>query len=56
MRVEQAVARRWDDVVEVFGTRGDPSWCWCQFFVTTGEGYLKATDTNRRGAARGAAT
>ncbi|PPL19217.1 GNAT family N-acetyltransferase [Microterricola pindariensis] len=22
----------WDDVVRVFGTRGDPATCWCQFF------------------------
>jgi GNAT superfamily N-acetyltransferase len=22
----------WDDVRSVFGTRGDPSTCWCQFF------------------------
>ncbi len=47
VRVEQATPALWDDVVQVFGTRGDPSWCWCQFFVTTGEGYLRATDTNR---------
>ena len=23
----------WDDVRTVFGTRGDPSTCWCQFFM-----------------------
>jgi GNAT superfamily N-acetyltransferase len=28
-----------DDLVALFGTRGDPAWCWCQFFVTTGGGY-----------------
>jgi len=22
----------WDDVVQVFGTRGDPAGCWCQYF------------------------
>ena len=22
----------WDDVRTVFGTRGDPATCWCQFF------------------------
>jgi GNAT superfamily N-acetyltransferase len=47
VRVEHATASRWDDVVEVFGVRGDPSWCWCRYFVTTGEGYLRATSTNR---------
>ncbi len=47
VRVEQADASRWDDVAEVFGVRGDPSWCWCRYFVTTGEGYLRATAANR---------
>lgn len=47
VRVQVATGRRWDDVVEVFGTRGDPSWCWCQFFVTTGDGYTKDPAANR---------
>lgn len=38
---------RWPDLVELFGTRGDPSWCWCQFFVTTGNGYGKSAERNR---------
>ena len=29
-----ATADRWDDLVTVFGRRGeDPSWCWCQIFL-----------------------
>jgi GNAT superfamily N-acetyltransferase len=29
--IEPATLERWDDVVAVFGTRGDPSRCWCTF-------------------------
>ena len=29
-----ATVERWDDIVTVFGRRGDdPSWCWCQRFM-----------------------
>ena len=38
----------WLDVVTVFGTRGYPSWCWCQYFLTTGSGYTHAADQNRQ--------
>lgn len=32
--VHPATADRWDDLVAVFGTRGDdPGWCWCQLFL-----------------------
>lgn len=32
--VHPATADRWDDLVAVFGRRGqDPSWCWCQLFL-----------------------
>ena len=30
--VADATAERWDDVVAVMGTRGDPRRCWCQWF------------------------
>lgn len=34
--VRPATADRWNDLVAVFGRRGeDPSWCWCQEFVRT---------------------
>src|SRR3954451_16270029 len=32
LRVVPVAEARWDDVRTVFGTRGDPSTCWCQFF------------------------
>ena len=32
VRVADAIPDRWDDVVAVMGTRGDPSRCWCQWF------------------------
>jgi GNAT superfamily N-acetyltransferase len=35
---------RWEDVVALFGTRGDPSWCWCQFFLSTGKDSDSAAD------------
>jgi hypothetical protein len=29
-----ATVQRWDDVVAVFGRRGnDPGWCWCRRFL-----------------------
>lgn len=34
MRVCPATSDRWNDVVEIFGKRGDnPGWCWCQLFL-----------------------
>ena len=32
VRVIPVTEAPWDDVRTVFGTRGDPSTCWCQFF------------------------
>ena len=37
----------WDDLVAVFGTRGDPSWCWCQFFLTTGKDHTRSSAANK---------
>lgn len=31
--VHPAETARWDDVRAVFGTKGDPSWCFCQYFA-----------------------
>lgn len=39
--------RDWDDLVALFGTRGDPSWCWCQFFRTTGKDYTHSSADNK---------
>lgn len=47
LSIAPATATRWPDLVTVFGTRGDPSWCWCQFFLTTGTGYHDCAQRNR---------
>ncbi|MCV2393011.1 GNAT family N-acetyltransferase [Actinotalea sp. M2MS4P-6] len=52
LRIVRADAGRWDDVTTVFGTRGDPSWCWCQYFLTTGRGYEKSAQHNREALRR----
>lgn len=39
---------RFEDLVELFGTRGDPSWCWCQYFRTTGRTYERSAERNKR--------
>lgn len=37
VQVRPATADRWDDLVTVFGRRGnDPSWCWCRLFLSSG--------------------
>jgi GNAT superfamily N-acetyltransferase len=38
---------RWDDLADLFGTRGDPSWCWCQYFLTTGRSYSDSAERNK---------
>jgi len=48
LRIEPLTKGRWQDVVALFGTRGDPSWCWCQYFLTTGKGYTERASANRR--------
>jgi GNAT superfamily N-acetyltransferase len=47
LRIERADVTRWADVATVFGTRGDPSWCWCQYFLTTGRSYEEDPTRNR---------
>ena len=47
IEVVPATPDRWDDLVTVFGTRGDPAWCWCQFFLTTGRSYEESKEANR---------
>ena len=45
--VRPATADRWDDLVTVFGRRGeDPSWCWCRIFPEP-----RATDSGDSAAA-----
>lgn len=38
---------RWDDAVGVFGTRGDPSCCWCEYLRSTGQGFERDPSHNR---------
>lgn len=47
-RVVDATADRWDDVVAVMGTRGDPASCWCQFFRLRNADYRTSTVQTRR--------
>jgi GNAT superfamily N-acetyltransferase len=49
-RIEPATAQRWDDVVSVMGTRGDPATCWCQFFHLRGRAWDTASRADKRGA------
>jgi GNAT superfamily N-acetyltransferase len=46
--VRPADPDRWDDVVTVMGTRGDPSRCWCQFFHRRGQDWETATTASNR--------
>jgi GNAT superfamily N-acetyltransferase len=47
-RVVDATADRWDDVMAVMGTRGDPAACWCQFFRLKNADYRTTTVASRR--------
>ena len=47
LEVRALTPSRFDDVVDLFGTRGDPSWCWCQYFLTTGNDDTRSADDNR---------
>lgn len=48
LTVRPASPDRWDDVVKVIGTRGDPSRCWCQFFHLRGRDWSEATTQSNR--------
>jgi GNAT superfamily N-acetyltransferase len=51
--IEEATADRWDDVATVFGTRGAPSHCWCQYFRSeTGPFAIEDRDGNREAMRR----
>ena len=55
IRVHPATSDRWDDLVTVFGRRGqDPSWCWCQRFLNSADGELTphSSKPNNRHALR----
>lgn len=45
VQVRPATADRWNDLVRVFGRRGDdPSWCWCQLFLRSAGHATSASD------------
>ena len=46
--VEDATTERWDDLLAVFGERGDPSRCWCQWFRHQRPGFYATTTDQRR--------
>jgi ribosomal protein S18 acetylase RimI-like enzyme len=50
VRVEPLTPARWDDAVAVFGTRGDPASCWCQFFRLAGQDWRQSTREANRDA------
>lgn len=52
VRTEPLTPARWDDAVAVFGTRGDPSTCWCQWFRLSGQEWRAATTADNRQALR----
>jgi len=56
VRVRPATPDRWQDVVTVIGTRGDPSWCWCQYVRLRGRAWEAATTADNRAALRGQVT
>jgi ribosomal protein S18 acetylase RimI-like enzyme len=46
VQIVPATPERWADLETVFGARGDPSWCWCQYFLTTGRSYEESAERN----------
>lgn len=48
LRIEPATPDRWDDLVAVFGERGEASRCWCTFFrLPRAEWAARDRGTNR---------
>ncbi len=47
VRVDDATAERWPDVVAVFEGPGDPGRCWCQWFFRGGSADRVHADANR---------
>jgi GNAT superfamily N-acetyltransferase len=43
LEIRDLTPDRWDDVVPVMGTRGDPAWCWCQYFRLRGKAWQNST-------------
>lgn len=50
IRIHPATPDRWDDLVTVFGRRGDnSSWCWCRLFLGA-DGSASGSTPDNRGA------
>jgi GNAT superfamily N-acetyltransferase len=47
LEVQPATGERWDDVLAVFGSRGDPSRCWCSYLLADGGVDYTQRDRNR---------
>ncbi|MGO4805022.1 GNAT family N-acetyltransferase [Arthrobacter sp. 2MCAF15] len=45
-------AADWPDVERLFGVRGEPSRCWCQFFAVTGSEWSATTPDQRKAQLR----
>jgi GNAT superfamily N-acetyltransferase len=48
--VVDATAERWEDLVAIFGQRGDPPGCWCQWFQHDRPGFYATSAPQRRAA------
>ena len=52
VRVEAVASVPWEDVSQVFATRGDPARCWCQYFKLPNREFETATPTACAGMLR----
>ncbi len=48
--VADATAERWDDLVAVFGKRGEAPRCWCQWFQHDRPGFYATSQPQRKAA------
>jgi GNAT superfamily N-acetyltransferase len=52
VHIADATPERWDDLVAIMGTRGDPPRCWCQWFRLLRPEFGATTIEQRREAMR----
>lgn len=48
LEVLPLIPERWPDLVELFGDKGDPAWCWCSWQRVTGAGHGRDQATVNR--------
>jgi GNAT superfamily N-acetyltransferase len=48
LTIEPVTPARWDDVVTVFGTRGDPARCWCAYLLQESVDYKDRAGNRER--------